>query len=429
MDDAVKPGTALRQLRLAKGVGLRGLARDICCDPGHLSRMESGVRPLSLECAQLADRFLDTGGAITALVRAGYAGQRWRDRQAEPTGDLLIVEVATPEGRITVSVPRRDLLMALGIGAVGSSVLRDLHPAAVLPDVVGELDKALEDFVIAGRVMPPGQLLDALTGRIAVISAMRQKASSDVAARLAIMQARYAEFLSWMHEETGDLAQAIWWIDRAGEWAHVGSWIPMVAFTSVRKSVIATMHAADAQRTVDLAQRALHSNGATPAVLRFAAAQLAYGHALAGDLDGSRRALDLATSYYQKTAVHPGDDLPIGARSVLDNDPIELNWATCNVFAGCGEPAVGVLATRMNAVKGVSPRAYAIHGARLAHAYALAGHPDEVRHTLAEVLDTTAVTESATARRELSRIRPVLHSRWPRRPDLQDVAQRLAVLA
>jgi len=115
MDDAVKPGTALRQLRLTKGVGLRKLARDICCDPGHLSRMESGVRPLSLECAQLADRFLDTGGAITALVRAGYAGQRWRDRQAEPTGGLLIVEVATPEGRIAVPVPRRDLLMALGI--------------------------------------------------------------------------------------------------------------------------------------------------------------------------------------------------------------------------------------------------------------------------------------------------------------------------
>jgi hypothetical protein len=42
----------------------------------------------------------------------------------------------------------------------------------------------------------------------------------------------------------------------------------------------------------------------------------------------------------------------------------------------------------MNAVKGVSPRAYAIHSARLAHAYALAGHPDEVHRTLVEVLDT-----------------------------------------
>lgn len=82
----------------------------------------------------------------------------------------------------------------------------------------------------------------------------------------------------------------------------------------------------------------------------------------------------------------------------------------------------------MNAVKGVSPRAYAIHSARLAHAYALAGHPDEVHRTLVEVLDTTAVTESATARRELGRIRPVLHSRWPRRPDLRDIAQRLAIL-
>jgi transcriptional regulator with XRE-family HTH domain len=429
MDNTVTPGTALRQLRLAKGAGLRKLAREMCCDPGHLSRMESGVRPLSLECAQMADRCLDTGGALTALVRASY-GQRGYDGQEEPTGGLLIVEVATPEGEIVVPVPRRDLLMALGIGAINSSVLRDLHRAPVPPEAVGELDKALEGFRIAARAMPPVQLLDALTGKVAVISAMRGKASPDLAARLAITQARYAEFLSWMHEEAGNLTQAIWWVDRAGEWAHASGWAPMVAFASVRKSMIATMHAGDARRTVELAQLALHTPGATSAVLRFAAAQLAYGHALAGDLGASRRALDLASSHYQKAAAQPDNELPIGPKSVLSHDPIEwLNWAGCTIFAGRGEPAIEVLSPRMNALQGASPRAYAIHGAGLAHAYALAGHPDEVARTLAGVLDMTAVTDSATARYKLSRIRPVLERRWPRRSDLQDIVQRLAVLA
>ncbi|MBV9011653.1 MAG: hypothetical protein JO272_06305 [Pseudonocardiales bacterium] len=93
--------------------------------------MESGVRPLSLECAQMADRCLDTGGALTALVRAGYAGQRWHDGRAEPNGGLLIVEVATSEGKIVVPVPRRDVFMALGIGA--SSMLPDLHRTTVPP--------------------------------------------------------------------------------------------------------------------------------------------------------------------------------------------------------------------------------------------------------------------------------------------------------
>jgi hypothetical protein len=317
--------------------------------------------------------------------------------------------------------------MALGIGA--SSMLPDLHRTTVAPKVVGELEKALEGFKIAAPAMPPAQLLDALTGRVAVISAMRRKASPDLATRLAITQARYAEFLSWMHEEAGNLTQAVWWVDRAGEWAHASGWAPMVAFTSVRKSVIATMHTADAHRTIDLAQIALHTDGATPAVQRFAAGQLAYGHALAGDLAASRRALNLASSYYQKAATQPEDELSIGAQSVLDQDPVELNWATCNIFAGRGEPAIDVLSPRMTALKGASPRAYAIHGARLVHAYALAGHPDEVCRTFAEVLDTTAVTESATARRELGRIRPVLQSRWPRRSDLRDIAHRLTVLA
>jgi hypothetical protein len=391
--------------------------------------METGLCPLSLQCAQLADRCLDTGGALTARVRASYAGQRGYKGQAEPTGGLLIVEVATPQGKIIVPVPRRNVMMALGIGAVGSSVLGGLHRTTIAPEAVGELEKALEGFRVAGRAMPPTQLLDALTGKVAVISAMRRKASPEIVARLAITQARYAEFVSWMHEEAGELTQAIWWLDRAGEWAHASGWAPMVAYASVRKSMIATMHVGDARRAVELARLALHTPGATPAVLRFAAAQLAYGHALAGDLSASRRALDLASRYYQKAATQPDNELSIGPKSLLSHDPLEwLNWAGCTI-AGYGEPAIEVLSRRMNALQGASPRAYAIHGAGLVHAYALAGHPDEIARTLAEVLDTTAVTDSATARHKLGRIRPILERRWPRRSDLQDIAHWLAVLA
>ncbi len=436
MGQPFKPGVALRRLRLIKGVGLRELARNICCDPGHLSRMEAGDRPLTVAFAQLADSFLTTGGVITALVCAGYAEPRCFGGQTETPPSLLIVKVATPQGEITVSIPRRDVLMALGIGAVGNPALRGLNRVAVTPDTIEGLHKTLDSFVIAGRVMPPGSLIDPLTGQIAVISAMRRKADARLSGQLAVMQARFAEFLGWMHEENGDLSQAIWWIDRADEWAQAAGWKPMVAFASVRKSVIAD-HAnlphpptlnGDARRTLDLAQAALRTAGATPGVLRFAAAQVAYGHALTGDLEAARPALDLAASYYEKAAAQPEDEPSIGARSVLEKDPVELNWATCNVFAGRGDPAITVFAPRMNAVKGVSPRAWAVHGARLAHAYALAGCPDETCHTIAEVLDTTAKVESATARSQLRRVRPILLRRWPNRTDARDTAQRLAVL-
>ena len=160
--------------------------------------------------------------------------------------------------------------------------------------------------MIAGRVMSPGSLVDPLTGQVAVISAMRRKADARLSGQLAVMQARFAEFLSWTHEENGDLFQAIWWIDRTDEWALAAGWAPMVAFASVRKSVIATMHAGDARRTLDLAQAALRTEGATPGVLRFAAAQVAYGHALTGDLETARPALSLAASYYEKAAASRG---------------------------------------------------------------------------------------------------------------------------
>ncbi|MGH2731727.1 MAG: helix-turn-helix domain-containing protein [Actinomycetota bacterium] len=341
--------------------------------------------------------------------------------------DALIVRVPTQEGGvITVLISRRELLMALGVGGVYAPYLHKSDQVVVSADTVTELNRTLDGYMIAGRTVAPGRLINPLIGRVAVISAMHRATSDALRPGLMITQARYAEFLSWMHEEQGDLASAVWWIDRAADWARTAGWLSMVAFASVRKSVIATMHMADGERTVDWAEQAMNLDGATSGVLRFAAAQLAYGHALNGDLDASRRALDIAAAHYDQAARHPHDGLPIGAQSVLD---VDLNWATCNVFAGSGDLAVDVFAPRMQAVESASRRAYAIHAARLAHAHALAGNPDEACASAIRALEAAEIIESATARSELKRVAPVMSQRWPDRSDVRDVSTYLSAIA
>jgi ornithine cyclodeaminase/alanine dehydrogenase-like protein (mu-crystallin family) len=79
----------------------------------------------------------------------------------------------------------------------------------------------------------------------------------------------------------------------------------------------------------------------------------------------------------------------------------------------------------MQAVEGASRRAYAIHAARLAHAHALAGDRDEACRSAVAALEAADIVESATARSELRRLRPVLVDRWPNRSDVREVADCL----
>jgi hypothetical protein len=417
MDAGVSAGVVLRALREAHDLGLRAAARHFRCDPGHLSKMERGRRPLTRQVAALADDHLQTGGVLTSLLNAGYPGE-----QTDGYLSVIIVSVPGPRGGVTVAISRRALLAALAVGAVGGSgvLTRRVGQLSASPETVAQLGTALDGFVTAGRVTKPAMLVDPLIGRIGVINVLRREANDRTSGELAVLQSRYAEFLSWMCEEAGDIPNAVWWIDRASEWAGSADWSPMLAFARVRKSVISTMHFRDAGQTLHWAQAAMAAPAAPASVLRFAAAQVAYGHALRGDLAESRRALDVAAEHYDQAARQ--EEPSIGARSVLD---VEANWATCNVYAGRGDDAVAVLAPRMRTISRASPRAFAIHGARLAHGYALAGSPAEACQTIGDVLDAVDLTRSATARAELRAAAVVLMNRWPHRTDVRDAVSRI----
>ncbi len=61
-------GGQLARLMTARCVGVRGLARMVPCNPGHISNLRSGKARPSPELARLLDDRLDAGGTLAALA-------------------------------------------------------------------------------------------------------------------------------------------------------------------------------------------------------------------------------------------------------------------------------------------------------------------------------------------------------------------------
>jgi Helix-turn-helix domain len=420
-------GAVLRQMRTARQLTLAAAARRVGCAESLLSQVETGHRGLQPWLATALDLVYDTGGAITALTGATGAVPASGDNEGR--GDADVVLVLIPGRGISVPVSRRELLAALGIGALGGSLLPALQRAcaAVVPDeeVLAELEQTLSGLKAAGRIMPPGRLVGPLTAQVALIEALRRRAPDPLGDRYTRLQARYAESLSWMAEEAGDLTAALYWTDRAEHWAQISGWRSMACYAHVRRSMLAISYAGDGLAAVEQAKLALRVPGAPARVLAMACKQVAYGYALAGQPDPSRYALDhTAALFEQAHADEPEAHMP-GQNSVDDADLLAIFEATCEVYLGAGHRVIHALEPRMTSIGSGSRRTSAITAAKLAQAYAHAGEPALACGLILATVDTAASVDSLTTRSELRRALPTL-DRWPGRDDVREVRHRLA---
>lgn len=419
-------GAVLRQMLTARQLTLAAAARRVGCAESLLSQVETGHRALQPWLATALDLVYDTGGAITALTGVPCLP---RPGDNEGRGDTDVVLVLIPGRGISVPVSRRELLAALGIGALGGSLLPALQraAAAVVPDeeVLAELEQTLTGLKAAGRIMPPGRLIGPLTAQVALIEALRRRAPEPLGERFTRLQARYAESLSWMAEESGELTAALYWTDRAEHWAQISGWRSMACYAHVRRSMLAISYASDGLAAVEQAQLALRVPGAPARVLAMASKQAAYGYALAGRPDPSRYALDdTAALLDQARADEPEAHAP-GQNSVDDADLMAIFQATCEVYLGAGHRVIDALQPRMTSIGTGSQRTSAITAAKLAQAYAHAGEPGKACGLILATLDTAASVDSLTTRSELRRTLPAL-DQWPGRDDVREVRHRLA---
>ncbi|MBF6096737.1 helix-turn-helix transcriptional regulator [Nocardia cyriacigeorgica] len=427
MPDNTEIGAVLRDLRKSRHLTLAVVAHRAGCAESLVSYIESGRRRLHPWLATKLDEIYRTGGVIAALIRDQKPPVSRRPDEVSQR-DTLVVEL--PEGGASMPLSRRELLASLGVGITTGPLLSKFE-AAIENVSIGDntlliFEDAYTGYQTAARSLRPSRLIDGLTGSVAILDGLRRRATGSRHNELLRMQARYAESLSWISEEAGDLASAMYWIDRASQWGLAANWGEVSAYCFVRRSMMAISFASDGRRAVDSASAVLHMSGASPRIQGLAAKQAAFGYALTGDEEASNRALDRAMEMLTKPARE--EDAPLGQRSVVDDDLFAIFRTTCDIYLGRGQRVVPVLQPRLASLSASSLRTATITRAKLARAYANAGQPDEAVQLSLSALDDIDRIGSLSARSELRRALPNL-ARWHGRDDVQNVIRRLSPTA
>ncbi|MGH3869368.1 MAG: helix-turn-helix domain-containing protein [Pseudonocardiaceae bacterium] len=419
-----KLGAVLRELREGRELTLAAVARQAGCVESTVSYVECGHRRLKPWLAQEFDRIYETGGVIAALA-SGVGDKPHQALVSEASGSDVFI-VLLPVGGVSVPLSRRELLTSLSVGIVSGRLQGqfELALAKISPsdDLLKHFEDSFNGFRKAVRMLPPQQLMDGLSGNVAILDGLRRRAAKPDRQRYCRLQARYAESLGWLSEEAGDLSSATYWIDRASQWAQAANWSAMTEYGFVRRSMMVISFSGDGRRAIDQAHHVFEISDASPRMKGLAANQMAFGYALTGNRDASCRALDKAMNWLAQPARE--DDTLLGQRSVVDEDLFAIFQATCDIYLGCGASAIRVLEPRMVSLSRSSVRTATITRAKLARAYAQAGQPAEACRLSWETLHAMEHVDSLSARSQLRRTVRVL-DQWHGRSDVQDLTHRL----
>lgn len=424
MPGDAKLGAVLRELRTARGLTLAAVARQAGCTESLVSYVESGQRQVHPWLAENLDRIYQTGSAVASLAR-GAGGKPPEGQEFEvPHSDVFVVQL--PHGGAALPLSRREVKSALSIGIVSGGLQAEFERALDSIELDGDVLQSFEDayhvFWEAAGMLPLAQLLDGMIGNVAVLDVLRRRAVGADWRRCGRLQVRYADLLSWMSQEAGDVAGALWWNDRAVQWAQAAGWWGFTARSFVRHTAMVHSFSDDGLRIVDQARSVLEMPHASPRMKGVAAGDTAYGYALADIRDESYRALDLAVSWLSQPV--RGDSTLPGETTIPNGELITLYQTTHAIYLGYGARVIPALERCSESLSGISSRTATATQAKLARAYANAGQPDEACRVAWDALDTTEQLGSQLARIELQRALPVLN-RWHGRSDVQDVVHRL----
>lgn len=416
-------GTELRLRRLAAGHSLATLSALVHYSRSHLSKVETGAKPPSLDLARRCDAALECGGALSRLAPPPAARTAGR---VDDEGEVWVMALDQDGGNSFGVLSRRGLL-AGGAATVGGWVTgrAGLHtlggppPSVPAGPAVASFRTIFDQARRLGQTLPPGTLIPMLAAQVHTLAALASTARAAERAQVLSLAATYAEFVGWLTQEAGDDARAAWWTSRAVEFADGAGDPVMRAYALVRRGLIA-MYRHDAAATIDLARQSQASTS-HPRVRFLAVQREAQGHALAGDYDECMRCLDRARAM-SPAGAGPVDRPVLGTSQVLD--PVAATTGWCLFDLGRPAEAAAELRRELDRIAPDAARARARYGARLALAFAGSGEPTAACEVLEPVLDSYPAIGSATIRNDLRRLSGELN-RWHRDPRVQNARVRL----
>jgi transcriptional regulator with XRE-family HTH domain/tetratricopeptide (TPR) repeat protein len=443
MEEARRPNQRLRCARLQRGWSQQRVADLLNQLPGAtradrelVYRWEAGKRtPSPFYRERLCQVFRMTADQLGLVelpapdlrdaVRTVTGG---RGRPAGGLGDGLLPEAVDVLIRELWGdqVNRRAILQILGALAAGTAVegpslqRTPVVPVAHANEVVDHLTRAFPELSTADWLLGPHQILATVGGHLDLVKQLLPNTAGTKRKRLLQVGARYAEFASWLNQDSGNARAATHWADRAMEWAQEAGNPLMVSYVLVRKADQAAS-AHDGPRTIGLAQSALQQRRRLTSRGRAVAfQQLAVGHALAGNEIACQRALDAAVRFAERSQ-QEGDE---GPGRYCTPAYVELQRAATWIELGRPEQAISIFEESLARLPSVHRRDRGVYLARLASAYALSGSPDVSVSKGWEAVSVAQATGSRRITSALGQLRARL-APWEARPQVNQLVKEL----
>ncbi|WP_346100258.1 helix-turn-helix transcriptional regulator [Streptomyces olivaceiscleroticus] len=417
-------GEELRRRRLDAGLSLTALSTAVHYSKAQLSKVERGLKAPSRDLARLCDSALHAGGALIALVAAPVSGS-----PAEPATHAIDEEEWTmqlsPDGPSWFQPVGRRQVMSAGAASLMSWRTGGQGPVSPATGA-GMLEASRSLFTHyrrLGQNVEPGFLLPGLIAQTHTLRELSAHVDARTRQELLALGSRYAEYVGWLVQETGDEQAALWWTQRAVDLAAAGGDRALAGYALVRRALV-TMYQDDAEQTVALAQQA-QRDSLPPRIRGLAAQREAQGHALAGDRDACLRALDRARSLLAR---QDGDaNAPvIGSMHLPDSVGMVTGW--CLFDLGRPQESAAELDRQLARVSPDAVRTQVRYGVRRALAYAADGEIDYACELTEPLLDGVTAVRSATVTIDLRRLARVL-ARYSDHTAVRRLAPRLGTLS
>jgi hypothetical protein len=281
----------------------------------------------------------------------------------------------------------------------------------------GYLDRCKADDGASG----PARALPLTLGILGVITRHAREAEPGARVRLLSLGADCAEFVGWLYRDLRDLPTALYWYDRAMEWAQAAHDPAMQGYVLLRKSQMA-YDERDACQVATLAGAAANGPWQLPRKVRAEAVQQeARGLAMLGEPFGTvERKLDEADDLF---AAADGDSGRDGFGGNFSAAALLTRRACTYIEAGKPAAAAGLFGEAV-AGSALSRRDEGFFRALRAFAYALSGEPDAAAEEGMTALGIARATSSERTVRELRRTVRVLGP-WASRPEPRRLTEAL----
>ncbi len=319
-----------------------------------------------------------------------------------------------PVSRRQVIVAGAASVPAISLGGQGMSMYADS------PTLTGVFRSIFDQYRRLGQAVAPGLLLPALIANTYALQELSKEAGPRTRPGLLILGSRYAEYVGWLVQETGNEQSALWWTRRAADLAAAGDDRHLAVYGLIRQALI-TLYRRQSAQTIELAQRA-QGTGVPPRICGLAAQREAQGHALAGDYDACMRCLDRARKLLDRPV--PDSDEPVIGTTNLAN-PAEMVTGWCLHDLGRPRAAAEIIDSQLALVPHRATRTRVRYGVRSALAHAVAGDVDHACYLTAQLLDSAVMVGSATIATDLRGLARTL-SRHPGNASVRDLQPKLS---